>query len=95
MCNVKLMHVTSSTQHFEYLHSILSEYRVSHLYLIFLYSHLHLCSLLIILIDDCVHVNLLKGHTLSTIHIAVGDEWHLRKTNWCGEAAEILDDEVK
>jgi len=23
-----------------------------------------------------------------------GDQWHLRKTNWCGEAAEILDDEV-
>ena len=21
-----------------------------------------------------------------------GDEWHLRKTNWCGEAAKILDD---
>lgn len=24
----------------------------------------------------------------------VGDEWHLRKTNWCGEAADILDNEV-
>ena len=23
-----------------------------------------------------------------------GDDWHLRRTNWCGEAAEILDDEV-
>ena len=22
----------------------------------------------------------------------VGDEWHLRKTNWCGEAAGVLDD---
>ena len=25
----------------------------------------------------------------------VGDEWHLRKTNWCGEAADILDSEVR
>ena len=24
----------------------------------------------------------------------LGEEWHLRKTNWCGEAADILDDEV-
>ena len=23
-----------------------------------------------------------------------GDAWHLRRTNWCGEAAETLDDEV-
>ena len=21
-----------------------------------------------------------------------GDDWHLRKTNWCGEAAEMLND---
>ena len=24
-----------------------------------------------------------------------GEGWHLRKTNWCGEEAEILEDEVK
>ena len=23
-----------------------------------------------------------------------GEEWHLRKTNWCGEASDLLDDEV-
>ena len=22
----------------------------------------------------------------------VGDNWHLRKTNWCGEAGEMLND---
>jgi len=25
----------------------------------------------------------------------LGDGWHLRKTNWCGEEAEILEDEVR
>ena len=25
----------------------------------------------------------------------LGDDWHLRKTNWCGEEAEILEDEVR
>lgn len=22
----------------------------------------------------------------------LGNEWHLRKTNWCGEEAQVLDD---
>ena len=21
-----------------------------------------------------------------------GDQWHLRKTNWCGESGEVIDD---
>ena len=28
------------------------------------------------------------------MHMMSGDQWHLRKTNWCGEATDILDDEV-
>lgn len=26
--------------------------------------------------------------------LLLGLEWHLRKTNWCGEMGEVLDDEV-
>lgn len=25
----------------------------------------------------------------------IGRDWHLKKTNWCGEAAENLTDEVR
>ena len=28
-------------------------------------------------------------------NIAVGKQWHLRRTNWCGEAADVLDDDVR
>ena len=24
-----------------------------------------------------------------------GDQWHLRKTNWCGESTEFLQDTVR
>jgi len=27
-----------------------------------------------------------------TCQLSSGDEWHLRQTNWCREAADILDD---
>ena len=28
------------------------------------------------------------------IHVCTGDQWHLRRTNWCREAVEVLEDEV-
>ena len=40
----------------------------------------------------CMHVYMYMH--VSCICNFAGDEWHLRRTNWCGEAAEILDDEV-
>ena len=30
-----------------------------------------------------------------TIHGLLGTQWHLHKTNWCGEATDVLEDEVR
>ena len=25
----------------------------------------------------------------------IGEQWHLQRTNWCGEVADVLEDEVR
>ena len=29
------------------------------------------------------------------VSCVTGEDWHLRRTNWCGEPAELLEDEVE
>ena len=41
-----------------------------------------------------MHVVSYMSVCLMHTHICTGDQWHLRRTNWCREAVEVLEDEV-
>ncbi|XP_041365456.1 ubiquitin carboxyl-terminal hydrolase 40-like [Gigantopelta aegis] len=44
-----------------------------------------------ITVDYNITVGRCLKHIIHKCHLR-GDSWHLRKTNWCGEAADLLDD---
>ena len=46
-----------------------------------------------VMLEESATVGQCLALILSDANLTGG--WHLRKTNWCGEAAEILEDEEK
>ena len=50
-----------------------------------------------LLSEVIVEKGLSVGECCGVMSLALGltgDCWHLRKTNWCGEEADVLEDEV-